>query len=90
MSRRDAWRKILDAEVARWSEKSYDALRAELRDSQIYEVTSESQSFQVEVELLENNDAYLHVLVAVDDGSVPESFLPVSRSFICRKSTSGS
>jgi hypothetical protein len=39
----------------------------------------------VEVELLENTEEYLHVMVGIDDGSLPASMFPVSQSFICRK-----
>lgn len=83
--RREQWRPVLDAEVARWSQKSYQQLTAELRDVQAYEVVFDSKSYQVEVQLLENTDKYIHVLVGVDDGSIPASFRPLSSSFIREK-----
>ena len=85
MSRRDEWKKVLDAEVRRWSAKSCDELMSELRDVHVYEVELDSQTYQVEVELLEDTQTYLHVLVAVDDGHLPASFRPLSRSFIRQK-----
>ena len=85
MGRRDEWQKVLDAEVERWSAKSCDELMSELRDIRAYEVELASQTYQVEVELLEDTKTYLHVLVAVDDGYLPASFRPLSRSFIREK-----
>ena len=41
--------------------------------------------YQVEVEILENTEKYVHVLVAVDDGSLPAGLLPLSSSFIREK-----
>jgi hypothetical protein len=85
MTRRQEWRKVLDAEVARWSAMSCGELVAALSDVQAYEVDRESQTYQVEVELLENTDKYVHVMVGVDDGSLPASMLPLTESFIREK-----
>jgi hypothetical protein len=85
LKRREQWRPVLDAEVERWSAKSYEQLTAELTDVQVYEVMFNSKSHQVEVEILENTDKHLHVGVSVDDGSVPASFRPLSSSFIREK-----
>ena len=38
--------------------------------------------YQVEVEMLENADQYIHVMVAVDDVSLPVSLWPLIRTFI--------
>ena len=48
-------------------------------------VEFEGKKYQVEVQLLENTDKYVHVSVAVDDGSIPASFRPLSSSFIREK-----
>lgn len=87
MSRRDEWRKVLDREVERWSAMSAERLIAELREMRNYEIQYDSKKYQVEVEILENTAEYVHVSVAVDDGSLPSSLRPESRSFI-RKITS--
>jgi hypothetical protein len=50
-----------------------------------YEVEFESQKFQVEVKLLEDTAAYIHVAVAIDDGHFWRAMRPLSKSFICRK-----
>jgi hypothetical protein len=82
MKRRDKWRKVLDAEIQRWSAKSFDELRAELKDGAEYVVEFDSITHQVEVEILEDTATYVHVAVAVDDGTLPASIFPASDSFI--------
>src|SRR6185369_15342065 len=57
-------------------------LLAELRDQQAYEIEFENKMYQVEVEILENTEKYVHVLVAVDDGTLPAALLVLSAS-IC-------
>ncbi len=85
MKRREQWRPVLDAEVKRWSAKSSTELISELRDVEAYDVDFEGKNYQVEVELLENTEEYVHVCLAVDDGSIPASFRPLSESFIRQK-----
>jgi hypothetical protein len=85
MKRRERWRPVLDAEVKKWSAKSWSELLAQLSDEQAYETECEGKTYQVEVQLLENTDRYVHVSVSVDDGSVPASFRPLSSSFIREK-----
>jgi hypothetical protein len=84
MSRREEWRKVLESEMKRWSAKSCSQLISELHEPQAYDVEFDSKKYQVEVELLENTEQYLHVSVAVDDGSLPAYILPVTDSFIRR------
>jgi len=69
---------------------SWERLTAELADDQVYEVEFESRKYQVEVELLENTERYIHVAVSVDDGSLPAPILPLTDSFIRYKDSSGS
>ena len=85
MTRRQQWRKVLDAEVARWSAMSCEQLVAALSDVQAYEVERDAKTYQVEVELLENTEKYVHVMVAVDDGSLPASILPLTDTFIRKR-----
>jgi hypothetical protein len=84
--RREEWRKVLQAELTRWSSMSCDTVLTEMRNRDVYEVVAESRRYQVEVVLLEDTPEYLHVSIAVDDGSFPASIHPESESFICRKS----
>jgi hypothetical protein len=83
-----AWRPVLEAEIKRWSAMSCEQLAAELADDQVYEVEFDSRMYQVEVELLENTERYIHVAVAVDDGSLPASIRPLTGSFIRSKENS--
>lgn len=85
MSRRDEWRKVLDAELRRWSAKPADELIAELRDIQVYEVDLDSKTYQVEVQILQNTNEYVQVMVSVDDGSLPASISPAAEIFFSRK-----
>ena len=82
---REQWRPVLEAEVERWSAKSCEQLTTELAEEKDYEVEFNGKNLQVEVKLLENTDKYAHVMVAVDDGSIPASFRPLSASFIRKK-----
>jgi hypothetical protein len=79
---------MLQAELRRWSSMSCDEVLAELRTRDIYELVADSKRYQVEVVLLEDKPAYLHVSIAMDDGSLPASIHPESESFICRKAQS--
>ena len=85
MARREQWRRVLDIEVQRWSAMTPEQLASALDEEQVYEVDLDSKNYQVEVELLQNTEEYLHVMVAVDDGSLPASMLPEIDSFICYK-----
>jgi hypothetical protein len=37
------------------------------------------------VELLENTETYLHIMVAVDDGILSKSLLPLTETFVREK-----
>jgi len=87
MKRSKQWSKVLDLEVQRWSAMPYEELLSTLNHLQTYEIEMASTKYQVEVEILEKTDQYLHVMVAVDDGSLPASMFPSIRSFISRKQT---
>lgn len=85
MGRREQWRPVLEAELERWSTKSPEQLVAELGEVRAYETEFESKKYQVEVEILENTEKYVHVVVAVDDGTLPVSIRPLSEGFIREK-----
>ena len=76
---------MLDSEVRRWSAVAWEQLISELQDLQAYDVELDSKKYQVEVELVENTDKYVHVMVAVDDGSLPASISPLTHTFIRSK-----
>ena len=85
MSRREEWRNVLQREMSRWSSMSSNDVLPELGTRDVYEVVVASRQYQVEVVVLENTPEYLHVGIAVDDGSLPASIRPESESFLCRK-----
>jgi len=85
MTRREKWRRVLDSEVKRWSALPSDRIVDELREVQTYEVELDSKRYQVEVQLLENTEKYVHVMVGVDDGSLPQSISPATKCFIRSK-----
>lgn len=76
---------LLDREVEEWSRKPFDTLLAELGDVIAYERGGESDSHQFEVQLLEKEREYLHVLVSVDDGTFWRYLSPLSRGFIVHR-----
>lgn len=76
---------MLQREMSRWSSMSSNDVLAELGTRDVYEVVVASRQYQVEVVVLENTPEYLHVGIAVDDGSLPASIRPESESFLCRK-----
>jgi hypothetical protein len=86
MSRREESKKVLDAELARWSQMSHQDLISELPEVRTYQIELDSKRYQVEVQLLENTGDYVHVSVSVDDCSLPQSTFPVTDGFIKQKS----
>jgi len=88
MNRRRQWRKVLEAEVQRWSALPYNRLQAQLATTEVYEVVDGAQRYQVEIDVLENTREYVHVMLSLDDGSLPLSLVPVIDSFITNKSDS--
>jgi len=85
-ARRRQWRRVLEAEMARWSGMSAGELIEALREPQNYELEFDGRSYQVEVQMLENTEGYVHVGLAVDDGALPAAIVPASDSFIRAKS----
>jgi len=88
MNRRQQWRKALEAEVQRWSALPYNRLQPQLATTEVYEVVDGAQRYQVEIDVLENTREYVHVMLSLDDGSLPLSLVPVIDSFITNKSDS--
>lgn len=68
---------------------SCEQLALELEDIKAYTVENDSKAYQVEAQILENTDAYLHVMVAVDDGHLPASMRPLTETFIREKAAPG-
>jgi hypothetical protein len=89
VKRRERWQAVLDAEIKRWSGKSYEELRTASPESLVYEVEFDCEQHQVEVEILEDTPDYLQVSISVDDGTLPASLRPTTDTFIRRKKESG-
>ncbi len=72
----------LDRELTVWKTKTYTELLA-LEYPHTYESGNpgESDCYQVEVDLLERNDKYVHIAVAVSNGGL-SSFFPKSGDFL--------
>ena len=86
MTKNEEWKPVLDAEVERWSAMAWYEWVGELGDDHIdYEIEFNSKAYQVEVEMLENNEKYAHIIVAVDDGTMPASIRPLCRSIVRNK-----
>lgn len=51
----------------------------------VFQRVVDDEEIQVQIDLLENTDEYLHLLVAIS-GSFFSQFFPVSRSFMVYKS----
>jgi hypothetical protein len=75
--------------MRRWSALSYEQLISRLSTVDIYEVEDDFKKYQVEIEILENTEEYVHVAVSVDDGHLPASICPATDSFIQKKPSSG-
>ncbi|MGB0064027.1 MAG: hypothetical protein WBP85_06230 [Terracidiphilus sp.] len=85
MSRRETWRPVLDAEIKRWSQLPVDEIIEKLREPHTYKVSVDSKNYQVEAEILENTNHYLHLSVSVDDGTLPWSIFPLTESIVREK-----
>ncbi len=85
LSRKEKCRPALEAEVARWLAMPWEQIVAELAEVKAYETTVDGRTYQIEVELLENTDAYVHVIVCADDGTFPSGYSPLSASFVLDK-----
>jgi hypothetical protein len=85
VGKRAECREVLEAEVAHWSEMHCEQLIEELHEEKVYQILVGLQRFQVEVELVEDTNDYLHVIVSVDDGVLLRSVFPVTSGFITKK-----
>jgi hypothetical protein len=77
-----ALQSLLDREIEEWSSKSFTKLIEELADVVAYPRGGKSDFHQFEVQMIEKEPEYLHVLVSIDDGSLRRSFSPLTRGFI--------
>jgi hypothetical protein len=78
-------KRILASEIERWESMPVDQLISELTSVSAYQVKDGPSTCQVEVELLENTETYIHVMVAVDNGRFLSALKPATDSFIVPK-----
>ena len=76
---------LLDAETSDWSQKSFASLAEELTDVVAYQRGNEADYHQFEVQMIEHEPDYVHVIVSIDDGSFLKSFAPLTRGFIVHR-----
>ena len=80
--KREDLRPYLQHEIDKWSAKSYQSLRLELKEGN-YTQADKGDEYHLEVDLLESRDDYVHVSVAVCSEKVPWSCIhPLSHSFL--------
>ena len=76
---------LLDAETSKWWQKPFAKLIDELTDVATYARGSEADFHQFEVQMIEHEPDYVHVLVSIDDGSLGRFCAPLTRSFIIHR-----
>jgi len=76
---------LLDDETGDWSRKSFAELVEELADVVAYGRGAESDFHQFEVQMVEHEPDYVHVLVSIDDGRFFRSLAPLTRGFIVHR-----
>jgi hypothetical protein len=77
--------RLLDAEVEELSRRSYARLVDDLPDVFAYQRGGGASYHQFEVQMIEHEPGYVHILVSVDDGSFWRSCAPMTRSFIVHR-----
>jgi hypothetical protein len=77
--------RLLDAEVGELSRRSYAKLVDDLSDVLAYDRGGAASYHQFEVQMIEHEPDYVHVVVSIDDGSFLRSVWPISRSFIVHR-----
>ncbi len=77
-------REVLHLERAKFAAKPFEVL-ASLPDPTVYDILHDDKEYNVEVQLLEKKEEYLHVCISVSDGSFIRSCVPLTASFITHR-----
>ena len=80
-----ALQSLLDREVEEWSRKPFAMLIDELGDVVSYQRGGKSDFHQFEVQMIEKEPEYLHILVSIDDGRFRRWVAPLTRGFIVHR-----
>jgi len=78
-------RSLLDAEIDELSGRPYATLVEELADVVAYERGEGSSYHQFEIQMIEHEHDYVHVIASIDDGSILKVIFPISRSFVVHR-----
>ena len=76
---------LLDAEAGIWWCKSFANLVEELTDVVAYRRGCGADFHQFEIQMIEHEPDYVHVIVSIDDGGFVRSFSPLTRGFIVHR-----
>lgn len=79
-AKRRQWQPVLEAELKKWQRERPSELRVALGRPVCYEAAG---GLQIEAQIVEETPQFIHVLLSVDDGSLPASLLPLSANFFC-------
>jgi len=80
--KRDELKPYLEREIDKWSAKSYQTLREELKGGN-YALADPAMEYHLEVDLLENRDDYVQVCVSVCSEHVRRSCIhPLCHIFL--------
>lgn len=71
-------------EEEKFSQKSYEDL-SKLDKNLSYQVDSDENAYQVEVNIVEKNEKFIQLLIAVDDGAIFRGRVPLSTSVVVHK-----
>ncbi len=75
---------FLDQERDKFASKTHEEL-SKLKDPTVYESGVGDSWNEVEDQVLEKNNQYIHIGISVDDGKFPRAFVPLSTSFLVYK-----
>lgn len=75
---------VLKSEKNKYLKKTFLELSA-IKEPITYEGKAGEKKYQIEVQLLEKNNDYVHVSISIDDGKMFRAMFPLSDSFILHK-----
>lgn len=77
-------KKALIAEKNKYTSKSFEEL-VKIQKPITYQGGIGDNWYQVEVQILEKTEKYVHLSISVDDGRIPKAILPLCEDFILYK-----
>lgn len=82
-SRRKRWTELLNQELEKWRSMPTKELLSKFAsgDHYSYLLVAGSEETQVNVQVIRPEETTAHVIVRVDDGSLPQALVPVTGTF---------